>query len=142
MASTQNDEIDEIQRQMREIRINLGDEVHGLVNKARAMTDWRVHWRKHPWIWGSAAAALGYLIVPSRRFGDSDARTLADIARASSANLAAHSPRRRIISELASLALGIVAKKAMQELGRRFEGVVSRSEKPAAPAPYTNEVPE
>jgi len=81
MASTQNDEIDEIQRQMREIRINLGDEVHGLVNKARAMTDWRVHWRKHPWIWGSAAAALGYLIVPSRRFGDSDARTLADIAR-------------------------------------------------------------
>ena len=142
MASTKNDDIEEIQRQMREIRINLGDEVHGLVNKARAMTDWRVHWRNHPWIWSGAAAALGYLIVPSRRFGNSDAGKLADIARVSSASLASRSPRRRIISELASLALGIVAKKAMQELGRRFEGVMSRSEKPAAPAPRTNEVPE
>src|SRR5579872_6148179 len=108
-----SNEIAEIQQRMQQLRMSVGVDVHDLVENARAMTDWRRYWRHHPWLWCGAAAVLGYCLVPSRRFGNADARPLAAMARGSAEKSA---PRRAspIISELAGMALGIVIQQGKQ----------------------------
>lgn len=112
MASAST-EIAEIQQQMHQVRKRAGVDVHDLVENARALTDWRRYWRRHPWAWCGAAAVLGYCLVPSRRFEDSDSQRLADLLQASRGKSPA--PRRNpIISELAGMALGILMQQGKQ----------------------------
>jgi hypothetical protein len=57
---------DEIQRQMREIRAELRDDVQELVVSANKMADWTQYVTAYPWLCVGAALAAGYLIVPQR----------------------------------------------------------------------------
>jgi hypothetical protein len=59
--------IEDIQRQMAQIRLALHQDVDGAVKGARSMTDWRAVVASHPWAALAAAAALGYLVVPKRQ---------------------------------------------------------------------------
>jgi hypothetical protein len=118
------DEIERLRREMHQVRLNLGDEVHDFVENARAMTDWRVHWRSHPWIGCAAALALGYLVVPSRRVGLTDARRLAEQAQAAAAG-SPSSPARQILFKLGGMALGFAAQRGMQFLGQQIDHFVA-----------------
>jgi hypothetical protein len=65
-AGTSSSDAEEIQRQMREVRVELRDEVQELVGNARELTDWPAYVRAYPWVCVGAAFAVGFLIVPSR----------------------------------------------------------------------------
>jgi len=57
---------DEIQREMRQIRVELRDNVEEIVSSAREMVDWQSYVKAYPWLCVGAAAFVGYLLVPSR----------------------------------------------------------------------------
>jgi hypothetical protein len=65
-ATTSRATIEEIQRRMAQIRLELHEDVRSAVTSARSMTDWRVLVASHPWLYAAAAAAIGYLVVPKR----------------------------------------------------------------------------
>ena len=138
MMTNAASEIEEISQQMQQIRTSVGVDIHDLVDNARALTDWRHYWRQHPWAWCGAAVVLGYSIVPSRRFGNTDARTLAALAQGSNAKPVASSGKR-IISELAGMVLGMVVQRGMQGVVRGLAGMF-QSETASPPAsPSTRE---
>jgi len=61
-----NTQADEIQREMRQIRVELRDNVQEIVSSAREIVDWQSYVKAYPWVCVGAAAFLGYLVVPSR----------------------------------------------------------------------------
>jgi hypothetical protein len=66
VATAPND-IEEIRRQMAQIRRELHEDVKEVVEGAEAVTDWRRYIRMYPWAAVGTAVAVGYLIVPKRR---------------------------------------------------------------------------
>lgn len=75
--------------EMRQVRSNMGLEVHelvenarGMVERARVLADWRYYLRKFPGTSLSLAAAAGYLLVPRReKVFQTDAGEFARLAR-------------------------------------------------------------
>jgi hypothetical protein len=63
LATTQ---ADEIQKEMRQIRVELRDNVQEIVSGAREIVDWQSYVKAYPWLTVGAAAFVGYLLVPSR----------------------------------------------------------------------------
>ena len=57
---------DDIRRQMEVMRAALTRDARDAATDARALVDWRNHFRRHPWLCCTAAAAAGYLLVPRR----------------------------------------------------------------------------
>lgn len=57
---------EQIQRQMRDVRAELRDDVNELVHSAHEMSDWTRYVRAYPWVCVGAAAAVGYFVVPTR----------------------------------------------------------------------------
>jgi len=66
-VATASNEIDDIRRQMAQIRRELHEDVQGVVAGAEAATDWRRYVRLYPWACVGAAFGLGFLIAPRRR---------------------------------------------------------------------------
>jgi hypothetical protein len=58
--------IDDLQSRMEELRRDLGRNVEETVQNARVMLDWRHYVATHPWLCMTAAAAVGFLLVPRR----------------------------------------------------------------------------
>ena len=98
--------IELLQSQMKQVREDLEHEVHDLVESARTVADWRRQWRKHPWALAAAAAAAGYLVIPSRRFG-------VDSAQAAARSVSVPSPTRRLAAEAWGSLLGLVARRCV-----------------------------
>lgn len=118
MATAPKD-VDEIRRQMAQIRRELHEDVRDVVAGAEAVTDWQRHIRNHPWISLGSAFALGYLLVPRRHHHvPSDVATQAGVASTVRAAIqetadearAAARPRRR--GGLVRKALGLVGPMA------------------------------
>jgi ElaB/YqjD/DUF883 family membrane-anchored ribosome-binding protein len=59
-------EADAILQKMGQIRDDLDDGVQEIVERAREMQDWRTYMKSHPWVFVSAAVAVGYLLIPRR----------------------------------------------------------------------------
>jgi len=57
---------DEVQRQMREIRAELREDVNDVVESANKMADLSIYVSAYPWLCVGAALAAGYLVVPQR----------------------------------------------------------------------------
>jgi len=75
-------EAEEIQREMREIRAELRDDVQDLVVSAEKMADWTQYVNAYPWLCVGAALAAGYLIVPQRAVVmRPDAEALVELAK-------------------------------------------------------------
>jgi hypothetical protein len=71
-----------LQSQMRQVRREMGTDVEEIVDSARTLTDWQHYVRTYPWLCLGAAAALGYLVVPTRiHYVQPDPATLAELAR-------------------------------------------------------------
>lgn len=65
--ATANHEVDEIRRQMAQIRRELHEDMQGVVAGAEAASDWKYYVQRYPWAALGLAAALGYFVVPRRR---------------------------------------------------------------------------
>jgi hypothetical protein len=63
LATTQ---ADEIQKEMRQIRVELKENVQEIVSGAREIVDWQSYVKAYPWLTVGAAAFVGYLLVPNR----------------------------------------------------------------------------
>jgi len=59
-------EAEAIQKQMREVRQDLRDDVRELAVSAREMADWTTYVKAYPWLCAGAALTVGFLIVPQR----------------------------------------------------------------------------
>lgn len=58
---------EDLRRQMRQVRRDLGAGVEEIVDQAKTLTDWQHYVKSYPMACLSAAAILGYLLVPARR---------------------------------------------------------------------------
>lgn len=68
MADAEPMTADEIRAQMRAIRRDLRANVQGIVVNANQLFDWRNYVRSFPWLTLGAAAFVGYLLVPRRKY--------------------------------------------------------------------------
>jgi hypothetical protein len=114
---------EEIQRQMAEIRCALHENVSGIVESARVMTDWRYYVRKYPLPLAAGALALGYLIVPSRlEVISPDPDTLLNYARKNRLVIKEEPqgrPRGRILGPLFTLIASALVRGAMAYIGQQ-----------------------
>jgi hypothetical protein len=62
-----SDPAENIRRQMRSIRREMGADVQDIVSSARELSDWRYYVRRYPWLSAGVAFALGLAIAPKRR---------------------------------------------------------------------------
>jgi len=75
-------DVDELRQRMARIRDDLQRDAARLADNAHTLTDWRYYVGRHPWICLGASAALGYLLVPTkRRVPSPDPQALAELAR-------------------------------------------------------------
>jgi len=75
-------EAEQIQKQMRELRAELRDDVQDMVVSAHKMADIANYVRAYPWLCVGAAVAAGYLIVPQRAvILRPDAEALVELAK-------------------------------------------------------------
>jgi hypothetical protein len=80
-VSSARNEIDEIRRQMAQIRHDLHEDVCAVVSGAEGVTDWRRYVRAYPWLSVALVMGAGYLVVPrSRRSVPVDIARQADVA--------------------------------------------------------------
>ncbi len=103
----------EIRRRMEEVRCELGEDVEQIVSSAKTITDWRFYIEHYPWACVGAAAALGYLLVPSRvHVIRPDASALAELAKQNKVVVKAGTETRR--SGMGSMLMGLVARAALR----------------------------
>jgi hypothetical protein len=57
---------EQIQAEMQRVRTEMRADMKEMVAGARDLTDWRHYVRSAPWLTLGAAAAVGYMLVPSR----------------------------------------------------------------------------
>jgi hypothetical protein len=66
-VATDSTEVDDIRRQMAQLRMTLHHDMRGVVAGAEAATDWRYYVGLYPWACLAAAFGAGFLLVPARR---------------------------------------------------------------------------
>ena len=80
--SGSSSEAEAIQRQMREMRVELRDDMREMVVSANHMADISRYVKAYPWLCVGAALAAGYFIVPQRPVViRPDAESLAELAK-------------------------------------------------------------
>ena len=134
---------DEIERQMRNLRSDLREEVQEIVENARVMTDWHYYVRSYPWLCLGAAAALGYLLVPPRvQVVKPDAAMLADLVRQHQVAVNAQvqpRPARGLVGSLVNMAAGAALQGAMavasHQINQFLQGLASPPSPPPVSAP-------
>jgi hypothetical protein len=150
VATAPND-VDEIRRQMAQIRRELHRDVREVVAGAEAVTDWQRHIRNHPWISLGSAFALGYLLVPRRhRHVPSDVATQAGVASTvreaiqETAEAAQTAPREKRRGGLVRKAFGLVgplAARVAQGYAMQFLENWLAQQAAAQPGPAEPSVP-
>jgi len=125
-----------ILERMAEVRCNLDEDVQGIVEGARDMSQWRSYVRAYPWWCLGGALALGYLVVPRH------ARA-ATLATQFSAPLVAQSRPATPISPLVgqaggmlltfvgNLAMRAVSTFANQQADKLFASTAAKAEQNA-----------
>ncbi len=119
-----SDSADDIVRRMQLVRRDVGDDVKGIVETARTLSDWRYHVKHHPWILLGGAIALGFLVAPKRRKipGD-EAKELAALLK--KYNVGVTSPTsagKGFAASMLSIAAPFVMRSVMSAAQQRFSG--------------------
>ena len=114
---------EEILQRMAMIRLRIDEHTDGLVAQVNALSDWRSYVRRYPWLSVSAAAAIGFVVVPSRAKPGTE-----DVARKTSGNTTSSAAE-----ELRSILIGAAKKAATtyasKSLGNFVSGIINSDEK-------------
>lgn len=136
-------EVDEIRHSMQQVRLHINQDVEGVVQNAREMTDWRHHVKSHPWLSVAVAAAVGYALVPARKqVVKPDVDAMLELIKKKKIVVQPESvPKPSFVSQAMSLATGVLLRSAGvyagQQLTKFFEqtqaGGISDDPSPAKP---------
>jgi len=130
---TTTTDAEQIRQQMREVRAELREDVKGLVGSARELTDWGSYVRAYPWLCVGAAAAVGFMIVPSRSvIVKPDAEGLIELAKRHKLVVKMEEPkqqpqkkRRSLFAELMGLAAAALLQRGAavltQQVAQAFQ---------------------
>jgi len=131
---------DDIQREMREVRAELREDVQELVGNARQMGDWTIYVRAYPWLCVGAALAAGFLIVPSRPVVvKPDAEGLMELAKRNKlvVKMEETPPQKKrggLLAQLVSMAAATILqgglKVASEQLSQAFSGPAHSNGRP------------
>jgi hypothetical protein len=120
----------EVQRQMREVRAELREDVQELVVNAQDMADWTIYVRAYPWLCVGAALAAGFLIVPSRPVVvKPDAEGLIELAKRNKLVVKMEEqPQAKksggLMSQLLTMALGVLMQGGMKVVSNQLGQVM------------------
>jgi len=129
-------EADDVQRQMREIRADLRDDVRELVVSANQMADWTRYVRAYPWLCAGAALAVGYLVVPQRPLiVKPDAEGLIELAKRNKLVVKMEEPppskkRGGLFTQLASLAAAALVQGGMKLVSQQLTQAMATAGQP------------
>jgi hypothetical protein len=113
MATSPTSQADEIQREMRQVRAELREDVRDFVASARVMTDWQEYVRAYPWVCLGAAAAVGYFLVPTRvHVIQPDKQTLRELAKEGQLVVKVDPAQKR--TGIVDLLVGLAARSLVQ----------------------------
>ena len=105
----------EIRERMATVRQQIHDRSDQVVTQTKELSDWRFYVRRHPWASVTAAAVIGYAIVPGRpKTGEEG--SISDIDDPSAASGA---------DELKSVLLGAAKRAAVAHVSRALGDLVS-----------------
>ncbi len=138
----------DIQRDMRQVRCDLNDEMDGLVDNAKQITgdftDWRTYVKSNPLVFVGVAAVVGYWVMPTRVIVDRPvAQSLADLANAGTIKLERPAARSTFWNAAVEMGIGIVTSTAMQVgmtlLNRHVNQLIEpMNSTRRSPVPFTN----
>jgi len=115
-----SDSADDIIQRMHAVRREVGNDVKGIVDTAKTLSDWRYHVRRHPWLCVAAAAGLGFLLVPRRKKVPShDAKELADLLKKYNVGVTAP-PAGGLARSLIAMAVPLAMKAATSFAQQKF----------------------
>jgi len=116
---------DEIQKEMRQIRVELRGNVQEIVSNAREIVDWTSYVRSYPWAVVGAAAFVGYLMVPARTtVVRPDPEALRELSKSREMLEQQIKPRKGLVSMLVSMAAATAAQAAMGIATRQVQHLV------------------
>jgi len=119
-----SDSADEIRQRMEHVRREVGDDVKGIVETAKTLSDWRYYVKHHPWMCVGAAMALGFLVVPrKKRYDSAEAKELVSLLK--KYNIGVTSPPSSghgLLRALLGMAAPVAARTFMNLAQQRFAG--------------------
>ena len=119
-----------IQRRMHDLRGQLDHDVEEVVDSAKEFTDWHTYVRRYPWVCVGVAAAIGYLVVPSRvELESPDVETLLELTKKNKLVVEANpSPRKQegIASTALRFLLHTAGRSALTYLGQKVGELAAR----------------
>jgi len=121
MPATPPADASQIQLEMQQVRAELRNDVREMVSNAQDMVDaawvltqWQTYVRRYPWACAAAAAAAGYLVVPSRpKILRPDTESLMELAKQKKLVVQMNTPATPQPSMVKSL-IGMAAGTALQ----------------------------
>jgi hypothetical protein len=129
-AIAETNSASEVQRQMREVRAELREDVQELVVNAQDMADWTIYVRAYPWLCVGAALAAGFLVVPSRPVVvKPDAEGLIELAKRNKLVVKMEEqPQAKksggLMSQLLTMALGVLMQGGMKVVSNQLGQVM------------------
>jgi hypothetical protein len=121
----------DIQRQMREVRAELREDVQELVVNAQDMADWTIYVRAYPWLCVGAALAAGFLVVPSRPVVvKPDAEGLIELAKRNKLVVKMEEQPQAtkrgggLMSQLLTMALGVLMQGGLKVVSSQLDQVM------------------
>jgi hypothetical protein len=108
-----SDSADDIVKRMQQVRREVAANAQGIRDSAKTLVDWRYYVKNHPWMCVGAVAALGFLLVPSKRkpVPTEDAKELVELLKKHNLNAA---PMPVASKGLAATVIGMAAPFAMR----------------------------
>ena len=122
-----------IRKQMARIRRELDEDVESVVEGAKELADWRNFVRRHPLISVTAAAAVGFLVVPSRlQIMTPDAAELQKLAKTNRLVVKPRADVRRqasggLLNPVVGMIASAVLRKGLTMAGEHFAKTVGQA---------------
>lgn len=127
---------DEIQKEMRQIRVELRDNVQEIVSNAREIVDWQSYVKSYPWLTVGAAAFVGYLLVPSRTTViRPDPEALRELTKSREMLEQQVKPRKSLLGMVVGMVAASAAQAAMNVASHQVQQLLHSLQQPSTQQP-------
>jgi hypothetical protein len=131
-----------IQQQMRQVRAEMREDVQVMVENARDMSDWTWYVRTYPWVCVGAAAAVGFLVIPSRSPQmKPDTKDLLELAKREKIVVKVEDPKSAgpsLLGTLLRMAAGSLLQGGLAIVTQQIDQYLKRPGAPRAPSSNGN----